>query len=364
MNHLHHDPDVQAARANGGVVHVGSWTLRLPATFGFCGGVLNAIKQLQHTVDRRERGRIWLLGDIIHNDTVNAYFKQLGVRILPERGIQRIFDVAARDDVVVIPAFGIPKDLDKQLRETFPDEQIVDATCKYVKNIWEFVEQMVRENRTTLIHGKPHHPETLAILSRALSPATATVLIPDTETGRAFADVMRTGDVTRSGNSAVYNPAQLRTDRLALVNQTTMLYSETKQIERELAAAAADTNADFRSCETICRATQQRQDATLKLCREGCDVLLIIGGYTSSNTNQLYKVARCHARTYFIANANNLSADSIRHYLPDERREVTAADWLSKAPLTIGILAGASCPASDIGDVIRFFRRSWQSAGF
>ncbi len=357
MVHLYHDPDVQKARVQEGIVQVGPWTLRLPPAFGFCGGVLNAIKQLQETVDSHPHGRIWLLGDIIHNDTVNDYFKDLGVNILPEHDIGRVFEIAAPQDVIVIPAFGIPKDLDRKLRQTFPEHQIVDATCKYVKNIWEFVEQMVRDHRTTLIHGKPYHPETLAILSRALTPTSAAVLLPDIDSGHAFAEVIRQHNTDLVDQELLRNPDHIRLDRLALVNQTTMLYSETKQIERELTQAAKEKGTDFISCETICRATQQRQDAALELCRKDCDILLVIGGYTSSNTNQLYRVARRQSPTYFIANAKNLGRDTLRHYLPDQKQEVTLSGWLPPGNVTIGVLAGASCPASDIGDVIRTFRR-------
>ncbi|MCF7853274.1 MAG: 4-hydroxy-3-methylbut-2-enyl diphosphate reductase [Candidatus Pacebacteria bacterium] len=363
MVHLYQDPDVTYARKHGAVVRLNSWTLHLPPTFGFCGGVLNAIRLLQKVTEEKPDNRIWLLGDIIHNETVNTYFRELGVHILPEHRIGEIFACVDRSDIVVIPAFGIPKNLDTKLRETFPAGHIVDTTCRYVKRIWDFVREMVDEGRTVVIHGKPQHPETQATLSRSLTANNAVILVPDIPTAGKVAEAVRTGTAGGLPEALIRNPAHLRLDRLALVNQTTMLFSETKRIEAIIDAAAQETGADFRSSETVCEATQDRQDAALKLCRTSCDLLLVIGGYSSSNTNQLYRLASQHAPTFFINNADAIERDRIRHYLPEKKHEVTTQQWLAPDIRDIGVLAGASCPASDIGDVIRKFRRFCAGVG-
>ena len=357
MTDIFHDGDTTAAQKAGGVVAVGSWTLHLPQAFGFCGGVQHALKTLQHTLATRGTRTVWLLGQIIHNDTVNAFFRTQGAHILPEQQIDSVFARAAPDDIIVIPAFGVPLDLDSRLRAfcRSPD-QLVDTTCRYVKRIWTFVEAMAAEKRTILIHGKPDHPETRATLSRALTPENAVILIPDLAAARHLADLIRRRALAEVPQSLVRNPGRLTLERMALVNQTTMLYQETKEIDAVIHDALDSVRGSLALAETLCRATQDRQNAATELCRKGCDLAIVVGGFSSSNTTQLYRLAKEYCPTYFIRDATALTRAEIRHHHPDRHETAVTRDWLPASVRHIGILAGASCPPCDIGDVLRRFR--------
>jgi 4-hydroxy-3-methylbut-2-enyl diphosphate reductase IspH len=154
----------------------------------------------------------------------------------------------------------------------------------------------------------------------------------------------------------VFNGERLDLRNLAVVNQTTMLHSETREIEAVLSEAAAASDGVLQCCNTVCRATQERQDAARELCRQNCDLILVDGGFASSNTNQLQRLACQHAPTYFIRDAESIRGRNITHYLPELGREIVTSDWLPEQSQTLCVLAGASCPPSDIGAVIRTIR--------
>ncbi len=359
MEDLFHDADVARARASGGIVALNQGRcLRLPRTFGFCGGVANALKQLQQAVAQSGGRPVWLLGEIIHNDTVNQAFRALGVRIIPEERLDTIFSQASPDDLIVIPAFGIPESLQQSL-EAFvsPNGAILDTTCGYVRRIWTFVEEQAAGGRTILIHGKPNHPETRAILSRALSQANAAMILPDLPHARMAGDMIAANAPGDFPTELLHHPDKLNLCQLAMVNQTTMLYSETKQIETILQDATQAAGGQLTCSNTVCRATQMRQDAAIELCRQGGDLFLVVGGFASSNTNQLYRLAHQYAPTYFIRDAEAVAADRIRHYVPEQGREIDRANWCPSGARAIGVLAGASCPPSVIGDLIRKLRQ-------
>ena len=363
MSQIFTDPDVELARPRGGVA-IGGWRLHLPKVSGFCGGVLSAIRMVGERVAQPRQGRIWLLGEVIHNPTVNREFRERGVIILSEGEMTRVFDDPVPGDSVVIPAFGIPLELDIRIRQAFAPDQIVDTTCRYVQRIWEFVNQAAREGCTTVIHGKPKHPETLATLSRALTPDNAVLIVPTVEAATHLAGAIHNGTVAADyPASLVIHPAAIDCQRVALVNQTTMLYGETQAIEQLLREAVEARGGTLTAAATVCRATQNRQDAALELCAGSCAVLLVVGGYSSSNTTQLHRLATAAAPAYFITDATAFSRDCIRHYLPAEHREITTQDWLPPEGGDIGLLAGASCPAGDIGDVIRKFRSFAEEVG-
>ncbi len=358
------DPDVDLARAAGGMVEAGRWQLRLPAVFGFCGGVHGAVRLLQQALESKPAGgRVWLLGEIIHNQTVTDAFAAAGATVLAEEDLARVCAVAGPADRLVIPAFGLPKAIDATIRQQFRPEQIVDTTCRYVYRIWAFVETMSAAHFTLVIHGKPKHPETLATRSRAVGANNAVLLLPTVEHARRLAEAIRRKQPSLYPEELTERPAAVDLGRLALVNQTTMLFSETREVERLLRTAVEEQGGILRASETVCRATQQRQDAALDLVAHTCDLLLVVGGFASSNTLQLYRLARAVRPTYFIGTAAALRLDSIRHFDPDLGCEVDAADWLPPTVRTIGILAGASCPACDVGDIIRRFRQWAGQAG-
>ena len=358
MKDIFSDSHGLTARKNAGLLRVGQWRVRLPRILGFCGGVRNALSVLRNALDESGGRRIWLLGEIIHNDTVNQYFRERGVAILPETEIDTVFERAAVDDIVVIPAFGIPRELEARLRAFCRNpDQIVDTTCGYIKRIWVFAERMAAEGRTILVHGKRDHPETRATLSRALTSGNAAIILPDLSTARLLADAIRSRSPAAFPSAQVLNGEHLDLSSLAVVNQTTMLYEETCEIEAAIRDAAVAIGGDVGTAATLCRATQERQAAALEVCRGQCDLILVVGGYVSSNTTQLFRLAEQHCAAYLIRNATALARDRIEHYRPDIAETVTTPDWLPVDAADIGVLAGASCPPSDVGEVIERLRQ-------
>ena len=354
---LFHDRDVELAEANDGKTCIGNWTLRLPRIFGFCGGVLRALTQVHAIVGRQPSGAVHLLGEIIHNDTVNDFFKAKGVNILPENGLNRIYACAAPGDTIVIPAFGIPKQLDERLRGSLGERcTVVDTTCPYVRRVWTFVESMSAEGRTIVVHAKPDHPETLATLSRALTPRNGVLLVPDGATAVTLTDCIRAGSLAAMPAGLIRNRSRVDLSRLAIANQTTMLCGETQRIAGLIREAVRATSGGEVPANTVCSATQERQEAASELCLAGCDLILVVGGFSSSNTNQLYRLAADHCTAYFISDPGAITPSAIRHYVPKLVRQRITETWLRPDMRTIGLLAGASCPPTDIGGVIRRFR--------
>lgn len=348
------DPLVSDIKEAGGILRRGDLTLRLPRVFGFCGGVTRAVRLLKDERKKSAERDIWLLGPIIHNDAVNTWFRERGVRIAPEDAPQRCFEHAAPSDCFVIPAFGLPRPVQDQLAK-FADAnaRIVDTTCPYVARIWDFVQRQSDLGRTVLIHGKPGHPETNGILSRSLSGSNAAIVVPDAEHAAILARAVRDNDITRYPDSLCHQAEKVDLANMACVSQTTMLYSETEQIAEFLRIAADGTSGKLQTMNTVCRATQERQDAARELCRIDCDLRIVVGGFDSSNTNRLQDMAANAGPAYFIRDENAIGKDGIRHYDPSLGREVTTANWRPPGPLEIGILAGASCPDGIIGNVIR-----------
>ncbi len=204
-----------------------------------------------------------------------------------------------------------------------------------------------------IVHGKPGHPETRATVSRAVGAGAAAVVVPDLFHARELARALRAGAPAEFPAPLLHAAERLDFRRLALANQTTMLCSETFRIADVLRAAAEAAGGDLDTLHTVCRATEDRQQAAAELCAQGCDLCLVIGGFSSSNTTQLYRLAETACPTYFIQNAGALNAREIRHYRPEQGCELRSRNWLPPPGSTIVLLAGASCPPSDIGAVVR-----------
>lgn len=359
-----HDATVEAARTAGGVVPVGPWTLRLPRVFGFCGGVMNAVRSLAGALNDvpashggTPAGQVWLLGEIIHNETVNAWFRAAGVRLIPEPEIGGVLERVRQGDRVVIPAFGIPLPLEERLRAAAPvlGFSLIDTSCHDVRRIWDFAARHAAAGATVIVHGKPDHPETRATLSRALTPANAVIELPGAEQAAALAAAVASGDPSCLPVECLRQVERLDWSNLALVHQTTLLREEVEQVEAALAAASLRRGGRLIRDAGICRATQDRQDAALELCRAGCACLLVVGSFASSNTARLHRLAARFAPAYFISDATALSPQRIRHFDLETKRERDTRAWLP-ASGAIGILAGASCPPSDIGGILRRFQ--------
>jgi 4-hydroxy-3-methylbut-2-en-1-yl diphosphate reductase len=369
----YHSALLETVRAAGSRLEAGGLVIRLAEEFGFCYGVDRAVEYAYETVERFPGRRIFLVGEIIHNPRVNDRLRGMGIRFLSNdaaghatpSGIQAA-------DVVIIPAFGVTVPLMESLRAT--GCTLVDTTCGSVLNVWKNVERFARDGFTSVIHGKYEHEETRATASRALRYPSGQYLIVR-NMGQAEAVVsyleQREGRDDRASFMRRFEGAcspgfdpDLHLDRLGVANQTTMLSSESLAIAERLRAALSSRHGEeglearFRSFDTICSATQDRQDAVLKLVREGVDLLLIIGGYNSSNTNHLTSIGEESVPTYHINSAECIQRSAIRHQPFGRVEEMVTRDWLPQGSLRVGITAGASTPNVMIGEVIEALLRA------
>jgi len=360
----YHSSLVERIRASGSVLVAGDTVVRLAKQFGFCYGVERAIDLAYAARKVFPDSRLFLIGEIIHNPEVNAQIAALGIRnLLDDSGRPHVEDLGP-EDVVIVPAFGATVPLVEEIRRH--GCRIVDTTCGDVMSVWKRVRQNALEQVTSIIHGKASHEETRATASRALGSGNGHYLV--------VLDLRETGLVRdfllgKSGRSEFleafrgrfsegFDP-NLHLVRIGVANQTTMLREETESVQRMLreAVIARDGNdTNFRLFDTICGATQERQDALKELLHGSLDLLLVVGGYNSSNTTHLAEIGEQKVPTWFVRNQECLvSAGEIRHYDLHLREEVTTrSPWLVPAsiPATIGITAGASCPNNLIEEVI------------
>lgn len=357
-------PLVEKLRRVGGPVKFGDVTVRLAKQFGFCYGVERAI-DLAYAARKVFADRtLYLVGEIIHNPDVNAQLSSMGIRYLKGRGETLDLSPVGPDDVVIIPAFGAEVALQERLKKI--GCQVVDTTCGDVMSVWKRVRQNANEGVTSIIHGKADHEETRATSSRARAKsgeaAHFLVVYDLAETDAVCHYIEHGGDrVTflekfQNACSPGFDPND-HLQKIGVANQTTMLRSETEEVQRRLRAAitARDGNGEnFRMFDTICGATQERQDALTDLLQNPPDFMLVVGGYNSSNTTHLADMGKEKAPTYFILNASCLeSPQVIRHFDTHRREEIVSRDWLPSGPLNVGITAGASCPSNLIEDVLR-----------
>ncbi|MBE0540764.1 MAG: 4-hydroxy-3-methylbut-2-enyl diphosphate reductase [Verrucomicrobia bacterium] len=357
---------VERIRANGHVLAAGDLTIRLAKEFGFCYGVERAI-DLAYAARKSFPAdkRIFLLGEIIHNPEVNDQIRNLGIQTISNKPTEQELSELTSDDVVIIPAFGTEVTTRQKLGHK--GCILVDTTCGDVMSVWKRVRQYSKDQVTSIIHGKAWHEETKATSSQTLASGGGHYLVVFTlaETDYVCDYIVRGGDRAaflekfKGAYSEGFDPDR-HLVAIGVANQTTMLRGETEEVQRRLRAAMvqkfgeAELPKHFRFFDTICGATQDRQDALQKLLRDPLDVLLVIGGYNSSNTSHLAEMGEAKLPTYFIKNASKLvSRQMIRHYDQHQQQELETSDWLPARKLIVGITAGASCPNNLIEDVIR-----------
>jgi 4-hydroxy-3-methylbut-2-en-1-yl diphosphate reductase len=356
---------VERLRANGGVFSAHGITVRLAKQFGFCYGVERAIDLAYAARKVFQDRRVFILGEIIHNPDVNQQVAGMGIRNLVGEHADAKLDELTADDVVIVPAFGAEVKIIAGIKER--GCQIVDTTCGDVMSVWKRVRQNATEDITSVIHGKAQHEETRATASRATANGRGHYLVVLTLADTDYVcDYIRGGgdraaflEKFRGACSEGFDP-DLHLQRVGVANQTTMLRGETEEVQRRIQAAitARDGSAgNFRFFDTICGATQERQDALSEMLGVPMDLLLVVGGYNSSNTSHLAEMGEDKLPTYFILNSTRLeSRGRIRHYKLHEKCENVTENWLPATPITVGITAGASCPNNLIEDtIVRLF---------
>ncbi|MGB8170954.1 MAG: 4-hydroxy-3-methylbut-2-enyl diphosphate reductase [Chthoniobacteraceae bacterium] len=355
---------VERLRASGGTLTHGGVTVRLAKQFGFCYGVERAIDLAYAAAKVFQDRRLFILGEIIHNPEVNEQIVALGIRNLLGKEKQAEVSELTAEDVVIVPAFGTDVTTLAEIKAR--GCQIVDTTCGDVMSVWKRVRQNATEDVTSIIHGKASHEETKATASRAVQNGKGHYLIVLTlaDTDYVCDYIRRGGDKQaflekfRGAYSEGFDP-DLHLRRVGVANQTTMMRGETEEVQRRVEAAIRDRDGaerakeSFRFFDTICGATQERQDALRDMLAAPMDLLLVIGGYNSSNTSHLAEMGEAKLPTYFIRNAGRLeSRERIVHYDQHQKREVTTEHWLPERPITVGITAGASCPNNLIEETI------------
>ncbi|MBL8998558.1 MAG: 4-hydroxy-3-methylbut-2-enyl diphosphate reductase [Gemmatimonadales bacterium] len=344
----------------------GPVTIRLAKEFGFCYGVERAVEYAYQTRAKFPDRRICLAGEIIHNPHVNAKLKEMGIIFLSpsEKGFD--YSAVTPEDVVILPAFGVTIHDFTTLREK--GCVMVDTTCGSVLNVWKRVDAYAKDGYMALIHGKYYHEETRATASQVEKyPGGTYLVVRDMgEAEDVIAYIEGRGD--REAFLAKYAHAasphfdpDIHLDRIGVANQTTMLARESLAIGEAVGRAmervhgAEHRATHFRTFDTICSATQDRQDAVNALLTEPLDVMLVVGGYNSSNTISLAALCAEKVRTFHIEDASCLDPErgTVRHRDAATHEEVETADWMpSEGAVRVGLTAGASTPNNKIGETV------------
>ncbi|MEP6999011.1 MAG: 4-hydroxy-3-methylbut-2-enyl diphosphate reductase [bacterium] len=359
---------VDALREQDYTLVVGDVTIRLAKEFGFCYGVERAVEYAYQTRRKFPERRLLLLGEIIHNPHVNDKLRSMGIDILMAGADGNIdFSVIKPEDVVILPAFGVTIAAFEALRTI--GCVMVDTTCGSVLNVWKRVEGYARDGFTALIHGKHHHEETRATASQVMKYPGGHYLVVRHMEEAQFVCAYIEGRESREeflnkfahASSPGFDP-DVHLARVGVANQTTMLAKESLAIGEEVGQAIARARgaearaANFRTFDTICSATQDRQDAVLALLEEPLDAMIVIGGFNSSNTISLAMLCAEHVPTYHIEDASGIDpvAGTVYFRSPEVKHlEEMRSDWLPTGrPTRIGVTAGASTPNNKIGETV------------
>lgn len=359
----YHSALVEQIKAEDFTYHAGRLTVYLAREFGFCYGVDRAVDYAYQTRKRFPDCNVFLTGEIIHNPHVNAKLRSMGIRFLTD--LPASIAGLTPSDVVILPAFGVTVAMLRELDGR--GCTLIDTTCGSVLNVWKNVRRYAESGYTSVIHGKVWHEETQATASQAVGFGGKYIVVLDRDETERVCEYIRTG-VGRDGFLARFaNAASEGFDpdadlpRIGLANQTTMLMSESLEIGEMLRSAMVDRYGEaalpehYQAFDTICSATQDRQDAVVNLLRDReVTLMIVIGGYNSSNTANLARICRASKPTYHIADPDGLvSSTEIRHRPVGSKQEATTLNWLPpEGPLAIGLTSGASTPDNLVGQAI------------
>jgi 4-hydroxy-3-methylbut-2-enyl diphosphate reductase len=359
-------PLIESLRAGNGVLQAGRVTVRTARTFGFCWGVDRAVAMVHDALAQYPGRRIWLLDQIIHNPHVNADLKRQGVRFLRGRFAEGETEAElSAEDVVIIPAFSAT--VEDMQRLQADGCTIVDTTCPWVIKPHKRTIKYVQDGFTTLIHGLVRHEETRASCSLVASRGGHYLVVADKGQAELVCDLIRgripadrlLAALPPDAASRGFDPAA-HLERIGTVNQTTMLASETREIERMVRAALAERDGEesaaqnFRELNTICRATQENQDSVGELTAQGpLDLMIVVGGYDSSNTRNLTRVGEGRYPSYHVDGPDGIAGDVITHRCPETGEILHTRDWLPGGAIQVGFTAGASTPDTLLGETIR-----------
>ncbi|HNK62069.1 MAG TPA: 4-hydroxy-3-methylbut-2-enyl diphosphate reductase [Chitinophagaceae bacterium] len=347
------------------LLDLGDIQIYLARHFGFCYGVENAIEIAFKTVDENPDKRIFLLSEIIHNPQVNEDLKAHGVQFMQDTFGKQIiqFDTLQSDDVVIIPAFGTTLETEKLLNEKGIHTEKYNTTCPFVEKVWNRSEAIAKKDYTIVIHGKPRHEETRATFSHASLNAPA-VVIKDMDEAKELALYIsgeRPADEFYKRFEGQYSTGfdvLKHLKRIGVVNQTTMLASDTQAIADFLKdiiiKVTSETSSFADTRDTLCYATNENQGSVNTMLQQTADLAIVVGGYNSSNTSHLVELCEEKLPTYFINSAEKIISDNeILHFNFHTKEELKKENWLpAKKPVKILLTSGASCPDALVEGVI------------
>ncbi|MBP9838169.1 MAG: 4-hydroxy-3-methylbut-2-enyl diphosphate reductase [Proteobacteria bacterium] len=356
------------------VLNFNNVTFKLARHFGFCFGVENAIDIAYKALERNKDKRIFLLSEIIHNPEVNADLISRGIKFLMQPDGSRLIDFKTlnKDDIVIVPAFGTTIELQQELTSLGINPYEYDTTCPFVQKVWKRAAELGEQGFAVIIHGKRTHEETRATFSHSKMQTPTLVILDKKEANLVCKYIRKEISITdfkqhfKDGMSEDFDP-EIHLKKVGVVNQTTMLATETQEIansirealisaygEENIAVHFADTK------DTLCYATYENQTATISLIEDGADIAIVVGGYNSSNTSHLVEIAEKSIPTYYIKSAEEiLDGNRIRHFDLHHNEVIISENWLTlnkDKPLTIAITSGASCPDRIIEEVIEKIR--------
>ncbi|MTI29052.1 4-hydroxy-3-methylbut-2-enyl diphosphate reductase [Fulvivirga kasyanovii] len=346
--------------------------------FGFCYGVENAIEISYKALEENPDKRVFLLSQMIHNQEVNNDLQSKGIKfIMDTNGTQFIgWDELKKEDIVIIPAFGTTLEIEKKLDEIGIEVQKYNTTCPFVEKVWKRSEKLGEDNHTIIIHGKHNHEETRATFSHS-SKTAPSVIVKDIAQTRTLGEVIK-GNISREEFYKLFKgmytegfDPDVHFDKVGVVNQTTMLATETQEIADYIKQVMIEVHgqenyrehfADTR--DTLCYATNDNQDATYGLLEQTADLAMVVGGYNSSNTSHIVELCERKFPTYFINSEKEIkSAEEIHHFnYPEKKMEVTNG-WLPKGrEIRIILTSGASCPDTLVDrvmlEILSFFPKA------
>lgn len=352
------------------VLDFGPLQFHIPRHFGFCYGVQNAIDIAYRTIEEAGGRNVYLLSEMIHNPVVNDDLQRRGVRFLFEtNGHENIsIDSLSKDDIVIVPAFGTTLEIEDRLKSRGIDPYAWNTTCPFVEKVWKRGAQLGSKGYNLVIHGKAKHEETRATFSHAQNDSRAVVVVLNVAEARFLAECMK-GMHPQSAFDAVFGDKctpgfDPRRDlqRFGVINQTTMLATETQEVIDVLREAAVEIYGEANienhvadTSDTLCYATNENQSATLELMKADLDVALVVGGFNSSNTMHIVELLESVVPTYHVRGGNDMpNTGTIHHFNQWEHAIKTTSDWLdtSKSPLKVGVTSGASCPDALVDEVM------------